>query len=82
MEENPIDARIGSSSLHRERVWNGEGQAGSGTWSFKNRTKVYGWMGYTVGGLGTSSGHGEVWIRVPMRCYTECNTELLYIIED
>ena len=30
VEENPIDARIGSSSLHR---------AGSGTWSSKNRIK-------------------------------------------
>ena len=24
----------------QERVWNGEGRAGSGTWSFKNRIKV------------------------------------------
>ena len=37
-----------------ERVWNGEGQAGSGMWSSKNRTKVCGWMGYTVGDLRTS----------------------------
>ena len=32
-------------------VWNGEGQAGLSTWSSKNRTKVCGWMGYTVGVL-------------------------------
>ena len=24
-------------------------------------------------GLGMNSGHGEVWIRVPVWCYTECN---------
>ena len=41
--------------------------------SSENRTKVCGWMGYVVGGLGTSSGHGEVWIGVPVRCYTECD---------
>ena len=33
-------------------------------------------MGYVVGGLGTSLGHGEVWIGVPVWCYTECNTNL------
>ena len=27
-----------------------------------------------VGGLGTSLGHGEVWIGVPVRCYMEYNT--------
>ena len=56
------------------RVWNGEVWAGSSTWSSKNRTKVYGWRGYTVGDLRTSSGYGEVWIGVPVQCYTECNT--------
>ena len=25
-------------------------------------------------GLGMNSGHGEVWIGVPVRCYTPCNT--------
>ena len=44
----------------QERAWNGEGWAGLGMWSSKNRTKVCGWMGYAVGDLGTSSGHGEV----------------------
>ena len=39
----------------RERVWNREGQAGSGMQSFKNRTKVCGWMGYVVGDLRSSS---------------------------
>ena len=30
-------------------------------------------MGYAVGDLGTSLGHGEVWIGVSVWCYTECN---------
>ena len=38
----------------RERVWNREGQAGSGPRSSENRTKVCGWMGYTVGDLRSS----------------------------
>ena len=25
-------------------------------------------------GLGTTLGHGEVWIEVPVRCYMECNS--------
>ena len=58
----------------QERVWHGEGRAGSGTWSSETRTEVCGWMGYVVGDLRTSSGHGEVWIGVPVQCYTECNT--------
>ena len=58
----------------RIRVWNGEGRAGLSTWSSINRTKVCGWMGYTVGDLRTSSGYGDVWIGVLVRCYTECNT--------
>ena len=53
--------------------WDGEGRAGSGMWSSKNRTKVCGWMGYAVGDLRTGSGHGEVWIGVLVRCYMECN---------
>ena len=57
----------------RKRVWDGEGWAGLSTWSFENRTKVCGWMGYAVGDLRTSSGYGEVWIGVPVQCYTECN---------
>ena len=57
----------------QERVWNREGWAGSSTWSSENRTKVCGWMGYVVGDLRTSWGHEEVWIGVPVRCYTECN---------
>ena len=58
----------------QKRVWNGEGWAGSSTRSSENRTKVCG--GYAVGDLRTSLGHGEVWIRVPVRCYTECNRTL------
>ena len=42
--------------------------------SSENRTKVCGWMGYVAGDLRTSSGHGEVWIGVPVQCYMECNT--------
>ena len=40
MEETPIDARIGSSSLHRERAWNWEGRARLGIWSSENGIKV------------------------------------------
>ena len=57
----------------RIRVWNGEGRAGSGMRSSKNGTKVCGWMGYAVGDLRMSLGHGDVWIGVLVRCYTECN---------
>ena len=42
--------------------------------SSENRTKVCGWMGYMVGDLGTSLGHRDMWIGVPVQCYTECNT--------
>ena len=58
----------------QKRVWNGEGQAGSSTWSSENRTKVCRWMGYMVGDIRTHLGHGEVWIGVPVQCYTLCNT--------
>ena len=57
----------------QKRVRDGKGRAGSSTWSSENRTKVCGWMGYTVGDPRTSLGCGEVWIRVPVQCYTECN---------
>ena len=52
---------------------NGEGQAGSSTQSSENRTKVCGWIGYMVGDLRTNLGHGDVWIGVPVQCYTGCN---------
>ena len=42
------------------RVWNREGRAGLSMWSSENGTKVCGWMGYAVGDLRTSSGHGDV----------------------
>ena len=35
----------------QERVWNGEGQGGLGIRSSKNRVKVCGQKGYTVGVL-------------------------------
>ena len=66
-------SEMGLQSLSQgsqKRVWDGEGQAGSSTWSSKNRTKVCGWMGYVVGDLRTSLGYGEVWIGVPVWCYT------------
>ena len=43
-------------------------------WSSKNRTKVCEWMGYAVEDLRMSSGCGDVWIGVPVWCYTECNS--------
>ena len=62
---------LGQGSWKRAR--DGEGRAGLSTWSSENITKVCGWMGYVVEDLRTSSGCGEVWIGVPVRCYTECN---------
>ena len=62
------------------RVWNGEGWAGSSMQSSKNRTKVCGWMGYAVGDLRTSLGHGDVWIGVLVQCYMECNIQDLMIL--
>ena len=56
------------------RARNREGRVGSSMQSSENGTKVCGWMGYAVEGLRTSSGHGDVWIRVPVQCYTECNS--------
>ena len=59
--EGMSKSKTGLQSLgqgSRIRVWNREGRAGSSTWSSKNRTKVCGWMGYMVGDLRTSSGHG------------------------
>ena len=53
------------------RAQNGEGQAGSSMRSSENGTFVDGW--YVVEGLRTSSGRGDAWIGVPVRCYTECN---------
>ena len=37
-------------------------------------------MGYTVGDLRTSLGHGDVWIGVLVRCYTECNMASAYML--
>ena len=56
------------------RARNREGRAGLSMQISKNETKVCGWMGYTVEGLRTSSGRGDAWIGVLVRCYTECNT--------
>ena len=58
------------------RAWNGEGRAGSRCGVPKTETKVCGGTGYMVGDFGTSLGRGDTWIGVPVRCYTECNTNL------
>ena len=47
--------------------------------SFKNGTKVCGGMGYVVEGLRTSLGCEDVWIGVLVQCYTECNTQEVFI---
>ena len=57
----------------RIRARNGEGQAGSRCGVPKMETKVCGGTGYAVGDFRTSLGRGDVWIGVPVRCYTECN---------
>ena len=56
-----------------EWAWNGEGRRGSGIWSSENGIKVLRIEWIHSKGLGTNSGQGEVWIGVPVRCYTECN---------
>ena len=61
--EEMSKSKMGLRSLgqgSQKTVWNKEGWAGSSMWSSKNRTKACGWMGYAVGDLRTSSGHGEV----------------------
>ena len=44
---------------------------------YRSYRRYRSWLGVTtvtaVGGLGTSLGHGEVWIGVPVQCYMECN---------
>ena len=60
------------------RAWNGEGQAGLSMWSSKNGTKVCGWMGYAVEDSRTSSGCGDTWIGVLVRCYMECNKDYIF----
>ena len=58
------------------RAWNGEGWAGSRCGVPKTETKVCGGTGYMVGDFRTSLGCGDTWIRVLVRCYTECNKDL------
>ena len=55
-------------------------QGGSGRVEYAEFHKVCGWMGYAVGDLRTSLGHGDMWIGVPVRCYTECNIPLFILI--
>ena len=82
--EGMSKSEMGLQSLGQgswKRVWNGESRAGSSTWSSENRTKVCEWMGYAVGALRTSLGHGEVWIGVPVRCYTLCNNPTIQEVQ-
>ena len=75
--EGMSKSKMGLQSLgqgSRIRAQDGEGRAGLSMWSFKNRTKVCGWMGYAVEDLRISSGREDVWIGVLVRCYMECNT--------
>ena len=58
----------------RIRARNGEGQAGSRCRVPETETKVCGRAGYAVDDFRISLGHGDAWIRVPVQCYTECNT--------
>ena len=56
------------------RAWNREGWAGSRCGVPKTETKVCGGMGYAVKDFRTSSGRGDAWTGVLVRCYTECNS--------
>ena len=55
------------------RAWNRQGRAGSRYRVPNMETKVCGGTGYVVEDFRTSLGHGDAWIGVPVRCYTECN---------
>ena len=57
------------------RSEHGTGMVGQG-WVYRvSKTKLRLRIeGVLSKGLGTNSGQREVWIRVPVRCYTECNT--------
>ena len=57
----------------RIRAQNGEGQAGSRCGVLKMETNVCGGTGYVVGDFRMSLSCGDVWIRVLVRCYMECN---------
>ena len=75
--EGMSKSEIGLQSLSQGsqiRARNGEGRAGSRCGVPKTEAKICGGMGYVVKDFRTSSGCGDVWIRVPVRCYMECNT--------
>ena len=55
------------------RARNGEGWVGLRCGVPKMETKVCEGMGYAVEDFRTSSGYGDVWIGVPVRCYMEFN---------
>ena len=61
------------------RAQNGEGRAGLRCGVLKTETKVCGGTGYMAGDFRTSLGHGDVWIGVLVRCYTERSTLLLSV---
>ena len=74
-------ARDGITSLGQGswiRAQNGEGRAGSRCRVPKMETKVCERAGYAVEDFRMSLGWGDAWIRVPVRCYTECNTKPSY----
>ena len=64
-----LSVRVARKGYKMGRV--GEGRARG---VLRTELRHCGWMGYVVGDLGTSSGHGEVLIGVPVQCYMECNT--------
>ena len=61
----------GSQIMARNR----EGWAGSRCGVSKTETKVCEGTGYAVGDFRTSLGCGNMWIGVPVQCYTECNNK-------
>ena len=68
---------LGQGSWIRAR--NREGQAGSRCGVSKMRSKVCGGWD-TRWKFRTSLGHGDMWIGVPVQCYTECNTLSLHFL--
>ena len=77
LSEGKSKSKTGLRSLgqgSRIRAQNGEGRAGSRCGVLKMETKVCGGMGYTVEDFRMSLGREDAWIRVPVRCYMECNS--------
>ena len=68
------------ASVRVARNGHGMGRVGEG-WAYRAlKTELKLRIEWVLSkGLGMNSGHGEVWIRVPVLCYTECN---MYIRTD